>query len=331
MLRNAYVKQPITPPCAWIWLRAATMIALVLAGCSGSSETGIDIRLDSKLAAVTPSSPKRKEIVRFVYASVLSPERSTLTYARLGSYLAGKLERPVEIVRRRTYAELNELLRTGRAEAGLVCTGAVAAGEARFGLQAIAIPVIGGKTTYQSFVITRRDTRLTTFSDLQGRPFAFTDPLSNTGYRHIVDRLLSQGSSPDQYFSRVMFTYSHDNSIEAVRDGIVDAGCIDSIVWDELIRRDSTLAQDVIIIERSENFPINPLAVAPSIDQGLREALVDVFLTMAEDDEGRTILWELGTEAFEAPTAETLAGYRAIANSWQRLRAAGLAEVSGAL
>lgn len=304
----------------------ALVLSTLMAAAACGDQTGqrFQVRLEggpqgeSAIVAADTSSEALRPL-RFVYASVLSPERSVLTYARLGRYLSAKLGREVAIVRRRTYAELNELLRTGQAEAGLVCTGAFAAGEDGFGLQAVAIPVIEGKRTYQSFVIVRRDSGLSTFSSLAGSVFAFTDPLSNTGYRYVAARLHDQGFTPRAYFGDVVFTYGHDNSIDAVRDGIVDAGSIDSLVWDELVRRDPSLAEDVIIIDRSEDFPINPVAVAPGQPDALRSAIAAVFLSMEEDEEGRRILLELGTEEFVAPTAELLEGYNAIARSWRRL------------
>jgi phosphonate transport system substrate-binding protein len=306
-------------------LSGALTSVLATSGCWDRAQPEIDVRLDSRLRAETPVSlPPDDRVeaeapIRFVYASVLSPERSTLTYARLGAYLSTKLGREVEIVRRRTYAELNELLRTGGAEAGLVCTGAFAEGEDKFGLRPIAIPVIDGKRTYRSYVIVRRDSGLTSFEDLEGVTFAFTDPLSNSGFRYVAAKLHALGLEPERFFARILFTYSHDNSIEAVLDGIVDAGSVDSLVWEELVRMDPDLGRDVVVIEQSEDFPINPVVAAPATDSVLRARIAETFLSMAADSTGMEILQTLGTEAFVEPSEETLAGYRAIARSWQEL------------
>ena len=43
-------------------------------------------------------------------------------YADLGNYLEQKLGRPVERIQRRTYAEINDLLRTGEVDLAFVCT-----------------------------------------------------------------------------------------------------------------------------------------------------------------------------------------------------------------
>jgi phosphonate transport system substrate-binding protein len=316
-------------------LAVILLVAATAFGCRYRAEDEIEVRLDSVSdAVIDPTFPAPTGSVdapvRFAYTSVLSPERSTLTFARLGAYLAAKLERPVEIVRRRTYTEINELLRTGSADAGLICTGAFAAGQDGLGFEAIAIPVIGGKETYRSFVITRRDRGLTSFGDLEGTVFAFTDPLSNTGFRYVVAKLHEAGLHPQSFFSRFLFTYSHDNSIEAVLDGIADAGSVDSLVWDELVRRDPTLEDHLVIIDQSEDFPINPVAVGPGIQLELRARLTSAFLAMHGDPAGREVLFELGTDKFVQPTAGTLAGYEAIARSWRDLSSISLITGTGA-
>jgi phosphonate transport system substrate-binding protein len=320
------MRHPLPKTGAWrcrAALSGALISMLATAGCWDRAEPEIDVRLDSRLRAETPApllaDDRAETPIRFVYASVLSPERSTLTYARLGAYLSTKLGRQVKIVRRRTYAELNELLRTGSAEAGLVCTGAFAVGEDEFGLQPIAIPVIDGKRTYRSYVIVRHDSGLASFEDLEGVIFAFTDPLSNSGFRYVAAKLHALGLEPERFFARILFTYSHDNSIEAVLDGIVDAGSIDSLVWDELVRANPNLGRDVVVIEQSEDFPINPVVVAPATDPTLRARITETFLSMAGDPAGEDVLQALGVDSFVEPGEEALAGYRAIARSWREL------------
>jgi phosphate/phosphite/phosphonate ABC transporter binding protein len=301
------------------------LLASWAVACAPDAEYEIPVRLETGGRVLTrepeaaPGPTSEEGPLRFAYASVLSPERSTLTYAHLASYLAARIGRDVEIVRRRTYAELNELLRNGNALAGIVCTGAYAIGHDQWGLQAMALPEVEGQLTYRSYLITRREPGIQTLEDLQGRVFAFSDPLSNSGFRYVAAELLRRGTSPDEFFSRFFFTYSHDNTIEAVRDGIADAGSIDSLVWDYLVRTDPRITSDLRVIGRSEEFPINPVVVSPHASPELTRTLTNVFLTMAEDPEGAELLEELGVSRFVPPTSSSALGYEAIARSWRDL------------
>ncbi len=261
--------------------------------------------------------------LRFVYANVLSPERSTLAYAELAGYLTAKLGRPVEILRRRTYAELNSLLQNGAAEAGIICTGAFAVAHEEFGLEALVLPVVDGEITYRSYVIARRGAGRDSFEDLRGVAFAFSDPLSNTGYRYVAAKLRARGTDATAFFGRHFFTYSHDNAIQAVLDGIADAGSVDGLVWDHLVRLDPAVEAQLVIVDRSEEFPINPVVVSPGISSNLRRALKTALLEMADDPRGVVVLNDLGTDRFVEPTAATHAGYAAIAQSWRELGVLG--------
>jgi phosphonate transport system substrate-binding protein len=264
-----------------------------------------------------------EEVLRFAYANVLSPGRSTLAYAELAGYLTAKLGRPVEILRRRTYAELNSLLQNGTAEAGIVCTGAFAVAHEEFGLEVLVLPVVDGEITYRSYVIARIGAGRDSFEDLRGVVFAFSDPLSNTGYRYVAAKLRARGTDASAFFGRHFFTYSHDNAIQAVLDGIADASSVDALVWDHLVRLDPAVEAQLVIVERSEEFPINPVVVSPRISSDLRRTLKAALLEMADDPRGVVVLNDLGTDRFLEPTAATYAGYAAIAQSWRELGVLG--------
>ena len=298
------------------------LVAVLVTSCWGRPQPDLEVSLQSNFAEEPPGAVARHgdgEVVHFALASVLSPERSTQLYAQFGRYLATKIGRPVEIVQRRTYAELNELLRSGAADAGLVCSGAFAVGGAEFGLTPIAIPIVRGKRTYRSLVIVRRDSGWSSFGDLEGGTFAFTDPLSNSGYRYVAARLHADGLDVESYFGRVQFTHSHDFSIEAVADGLVDAAAVDSLVWNHLVDMRPQLRQSLQIIDQSEEFPINPVVVSPATSSQLARRLAGVLFAMRDDSAGRRLLPKLGVDAFVSPSAIELAGYDKIARSWREL------------
>jgi len=305
------------------------VMAALASSCDRERDVEIPVRLSSGptigLSDTTGSDSLTapEEVLRFAYANVLSPERSALAYAELAGYLTAKLGRPVEILRRRTYAELNSLLQNGTAEAGIICTGAFAVAHEEFGLEALVLPVVDGEITYRSYVIARRGAGRDSFEDLRGVVFAFSDPLSNTGYRYVAAKLRARGTDASAFFGRHFFTYSHDNAIQAVLDGIADAGSVDALVWDQLIRLDPAVEAQLVIVDRSEEFPINPVVVSPRISSNLRRALKAALLEMADDPRGVVVLNDLGTDRFLEPTAATHAGYAAIAQSWRELGVLG--------
>ena len=300
----------------WWWLVVALWASVVATSCD-SSDTEIRVRLThGPTTSVVPERPADDRVVRFVYASVLSPERSTVPFARLAIYLTSRLGRRVEIVRRRTFGELNALLRSGRAEAGIVCSGAYAVGREQFALRLLLVPTVNGRSTYKAYVIARRDAERPDLESLRGSVFAFSDPLSNGGYRYVAAALHERGTTPDRFFGRTLFTYSHDNTIEAVRDGIADGGTVDSLIWDQLLLASPEIGNELVVIEQSEGFPINPVVLSPHASDVLARDLSRVLLEMPSNPAGREVLHDLGISGF---VRRPESAFDPIVESWREL------------
>ena len=151
--------------------------------------------------------------------------------------LSAKINRPVELVQRRTYAEVNDLIARNEVDLAFVCTRAYVQGRREFGMELLAIPQVHGEAVYYSTLIVRSELTAEHFKDLRDTIFAFTDPLSNTGYLYPNVQLPRQGESPDTFFRRTFFTYSHDNAIYAVAEGVAAAAAVDSLVLDYALTR----------------------------------------------------------------------------------------------
>jgi phosphonate transport system substrate-binding protein len=72
---------------------------------------------------------------------------------------------------------------------------------------------------------------------------------------YVVQQL---GSSPEDFFARTFFTYSHDEAIRAVASGVADGAAVDSLVYEYAVARDPSLAEKVRVIHRSPDFGIRP-------------------------------------------------------------------------
>ncbi|MGC8827391.1 MAG: phosphate/phosphite/phosphonate ABC transporter substrate-binding protein [Anaerolineae bacterium] len=231
-------------------------------------------------------------------AAILSPKATSSEYAALKSYLERELGMPVELVQRGTYAEINELLRTRQIDFAFVCTGAYVRGEREFGMEVLAVSVVGGSTTYRSYIIVPAESPAADPAGLRGKTFAFTDPLSLTGY--IVPLMLfhSLGIQPEEFFQRTLFTYSHDNSIRAVAERWVDGAAVDSVIYDTMVQEDARSATATKIIWQSEPFGAPPVVVHPNLDPNLKERIRQVLLNMGDHPDGRAALAPLGVERF---------------------------------
>jgi len=133
-------------------------IIVLLAGCTSTQAESLPtVRLHN----LQPLPTARQEIVplRVSVAAMISPQGTVESYRPLLDYLAQKLGRPVELVQRRTYAEVNNLIRYHQVDMAFICTRAYVVGHREFGMQLLAIPEVQGQVVYFSKIIVRRDTQ----------------------------------------------------------------------------------------------------------------------------------------------------------------------------
>jgi phosphonate transport system substrate-binding protein len=299
-----------------MWIRLIfLLICMALAACApaqGAAIPYVDLRVRTPLPQVAPAELTH---LRVGVAAILSPQGTVESYSELTSYLAEKLGRPVDLLQRRTYAELNDMVEADQVDLAFICTNAYVVGNEHFGMELLLAPEINGESVYRSQLIVPVDSDADTMTDLRDRVFAFTDPMSFTGRIYAVYLLQQIGETPEQFFQRTFYTYSHDRAIEAVADGVADGAAVDSLVLDYALQRDPGLAERIRIIHTSEAFGIPPVVVPATLPPRQKLQLRNLLRTMHEDSEGRVVLHELGIDRFVEVDDAAYNGVRAIVHA----------------
>ncbi|MEO8289058.1 MAG: phosphate/phosphite/phosphonate ABC transporter substrate-binding protein [Chloroflexota bacterium] len=291
------IKQP--------WLRkiltvtGAIAIGLSVAGCdSTSAGVAQPVILLSELQPLPTPVVSGIIPLRVSVAAVISPRGTADSYQPLLDYLSRKLERPVELVQRRTYSETNSLLEEGEVDIAFVCTSAYISGHDQFDMRLLVAPQVKGLTTYQSVLIVPAASTAQSIADLRGKVFAFTDPTSNSGRIYPTHLVQLIGSSPESFFARTFFTYNHDDAIRAVATGLADGAAVDSLVYEYALERDPSLAAKVRVIHSSPPFGIPPVVVGPKTPPQVAARISEILLGMNTDPAGQRVLQHLGVDAF---------------------------------
>ena len=281
---------------------ALAVLAVLVAACGGAAGPVVDLRGAGVSAAPdVPASPPASPTagpIRLAAAPVLSPRGNMSTYAPFVRHLEVELGRPVELVQRKTYAEINDLVRSGGVDIALVCGGAYVKGHTDFGMELLAAPVRDGRPEYFSYLVVPRASTAASLLDLRGKRFAFTDPMSNSGRFVPLFELANAGETPDSFFAGELFTYSHDNSVRAVADHMVDGAAVDSWVYEALIEREPALASSTRVIARSGPYSSPPVVVSPALDPETKSRARQTLLHMHDDSRGRDLLAAMGIDRF---------------------------------
>lgn len=261
--------------------RAAALLAAGLCMlCSGCDRPQGYIDFEKSQNQTAPVEDAAEKPLRIAFASVISPKETRQAYQVLVNYISQEQQRPAILLQRRTYAELNKLMADGDADIAFFSTGAYAAYRGQTPIELLAMVQTNGSVFYQAYLITAADSDITDFSQLQGRVFAFTDPLSYSGRQAVDFLLLDQGLTAETYFKRSFYTYNHDKSIWAVANHLADGASIDSQIYDFVMQTNPQLCQKTRIFAVLPQAPTGPVVMRSDLPEAEKEQLRHIFYTM---------------------------------------------------
>lgn len=284
----------------WIYILSMAAICLLLlcAGCD-TPQGNIDFTKTQEHTAVA-EEPAEKPL-RIAFASVISPKETRQAYQLLVDHISQKQHRPAVLLQRRTYEELNTLMSNGDADVAFFSTGAYSAYHGKTPIEMLAMGQTNGTIYYQTYLITAADSGITSFDQLRGRVFAFTDPLSYSGHLAIDFLLLDRGTSPEAYFKRFFYTYNHDKSIWAVANHLADAASIDSQIYDFVMQTNPQLLEKIRIIDILPEAPTGPIVMRSDLPEQEKDALRRIFYDMDQTPALHGALQHVVIDKFIAP------------------------------
>ncbi len=246
------------------------------------------------------SHPEDKGLpeLRIAVAAMISPKYTYRYYVDLLNLIGNLTDRTVRFIQKKTYAEVNDMMSRNEIDLAFVCSGPYVSGKEKFGMAIIAVPLCHGEKVYYCYFITSKTGDIRSFNGLRGKTFAFTDPLSNTGYVVPNYILAMRGETPESFFRKTFFTHSHDNSIQAVADGLADGAAVDSLIYNFMQTKNRELTEKTIVIDQSPPYGIPPVVVSPEIDPELKQKLKDIFLSVHQHPQGKKILQNLQIDRF---------------------------------
>ncbi len=284
-------------------LRAGWLAALATAAACSEAPYR-EVNLDKVACPRVSVNGNRVPQLRFSIAAIESPRDTWTTYSRFIERMGAHLGRKVELVQRRTYREVNDLLATGQLDAALLCAGGYNDLRRRFpgAVEVLVVPVLDGGSTFRSLIIVPATSRAESLLELEGKRFAYTDELSLSGRIYPAWLLRREGRDPDRFFGSAIFTQSHDRSIAVVAQGLVDGAAVHSRIYKHLLHDQPQLVGKTRVIHRSPELGRMPVVVSTKLAPDERARLRQVLLTLHEDPDAASALRALSIERFAPPT-----------------------------
>jgi phosphonate transport system substrate-binding protein len=220
---------------------------------------------------------------------------------KLGDVLEQKLNREVAVNVYPDYNGVVEAMNFGQVDMAFFGPLTYVIAHEKSGAEAIITQLIDGSPFYYSYIITHKDSPWETLEDLlkdsKDVTFTYGDPNSTSGSLIPSIELKNREvyTDPDNHqFKNVRFSGSHDVTALSVQNKQVDAGAIDSAIYDILVEEGTVDGDQFKIIWQSEKLFQYPWAVQKDTDQETKDKLREAFLEITDPD----ILDAFGASAF---------------------------------
>ena len=217
-------------------------------------------------------------------------------------YLSEKLGMDVEVTMATDYSTIVEAMASGKVDLGIMPPAAYVqarnldAAEALLSSQLVAYdedteqPLEDTYTsTFKGEVLVKADSDMESLEDLKGKKIATLSPNSASGYIYPVAEMKDLGIDP---LTDCTLTTVNDipSEITAVLNGQQDACFVFQGARYVFASKfsDYDLFKDLKVLYLTEgDIPNDAIAVQPSMDDELKDKIKEVFLNMADDEEGK--------------------------------------------
>jgi len=278
------MRQSVMVRCAGkIWSLASILAIIALSALAAPATAGA--------AAMNPPAAARQAVLRVTAIPDESPTELARKFAPLGSYLESRVGMHVEWTPVTDYAAAVEALINGKVD--LAWLGGFTFVQAKVRSHGQVLPLVqrAEDAKFRSVFITTNGSGIASLADLKGRTLSFGSQSSTSG--HLIPRsaLLQAGIDPERDLRRVSYSGAHDATIAAVAGGKVDAGALNSSVWERVLGEGKVDPKEVHVFYTTAPFYDYNWTVGASMPAALRESLRQAFLDLRVDSpQGREIL-----------------------------------------
>lgn len=128
-----------------------------------------------------------------------------------------------------------------------------------------------GQPVYFADVLVRVSSPYQSFQDLRGQRWGYNDRNSRSGWFSMLERIAPY--SPLDYFSEIVQSGSHLESLRSVLTGKIDAAAIDSNALLYQVNQNQLDAAEFRVLETWGPFPIQPIVVRAGLPNSLKQAI----------------------------------------------------------
>lgn len=247
------------------------------------------------VATAAPASAQawKTEYKELVFAIVPAENASGVTerYKPFTEYLTKELGVPVTLRVANDYAAVIEGQKAGNIHIGMYGPSAFARAlmqGAKVDAMVMEVNADGTKG-YYSVLYVKKDSPYQKIEDLKGKNLGLVDPNSTSGNNVPRFAMNKMGIDPEAYFSKVVFTGSHENAVIALGQGTVDGAFnwwndADESNLKRMERKGMAKYDDYRIIFKSDQIVNSPMAIMSTLPADMQKTIKDAVVAFPTKD-----------------------------------------------
>ena len=230
------------------------------------------------LADVARDLEQRLETYHLAHLG-LAPAEDALhmnrSFAPLAEFLGHLLGQKLFVRLGESYDQAIEDLGSGKALLSYQTPSTYIEAHERFGALPLVVPLAKGEPYYQSAVVVRTDSGISTLAELRGKRFAFGDTKS-TGNKAMPESMLREAGIKLQDLAKHGFVGSHDSVAKAVLARDYDGGGLMLSVAEKYTN------QGLEILATSSRIPQFPICASAKVGAEARERIADALVNLKD-------------------------------------------------
>ena len=152
---------------------------------------------------------------------------------------------------------------------------------------------------YRAALITKKGSKFDTIESIKGSTLGLVDPGSTSG--NLMPRVVFGdviGMDLDDYFSKVVYTGSHELSSVAVGEGKVDAAFVATHRFDNVVAKGEIKLEDVNVLWQSDPIPQDPFVYRNNLCSDLKTKIAETFLGLKDEPAAQKFLENVKSNTF---------------------------------
>lgn len=157
---------------------------------------------------------------------------------------------------------------------------------------------------YKAALVSKKGSKFTSIESLKGATIGLTDPGSTSG--NLVPRVVFTkviGQPLEDYFSKVVYTGSHELSTVAVHQGKVDAAFVATHRFDNVVNKGEVKLADYNVLWSSPAIPQDPFVYRNSLCDEVKAKIADTFLGLKDEMQAKKFLDNVKSNTFVKMTS----------------------------